>query len=123
MLGSAFENETLGRLFRRKRHELIRDRRKLRNVEIHSLYSSSNISKGLDSSVTIVTRLRFGRPEESLFRSRQVHTICFLCETPRPRLGTTQPPVHWIPREPSHEVKRPRRETVLLTTSTSKIKN
>lgn len=93
LLLNAFQNEGLGRLLARKRHELISSGSKLRNVGIHSLYSS-NIIRGQDSSVTVVTLLHFGRPRNC----GSVPSRCIRSISSAKRPG------------PSHEVKLRRRE-------------
>jgi hypothetical protein len=40
-----FENRELGRILETKEDEIIAERRKLNNVELHNLYSSPNIIK------------------------------------------------------------------------------
>jgi hypothetical protein len=46
----AFENSMLRRIFGPKRDEVIRERRKLYNRELHNLYSSANIIRYIKSS-------------------------------------------------------------------------
>jgi hypothetical protein len=44
-----FENRVLGRIFGAKRVDVTKDWRKAYNVELHNLYSSSNINKIIKS--------------------------------------------------------------------------
>jgi hypothetical protein len=44
-----FENTVLGRIFRPKRDEVIECWRKLRNEELHNLYSSPSITREIKS--------------------------------------------------------------------------
>jgi len=44
-----FENRVLRRIFEPKRDEVIREWRKLRNVELNDMYSSSNIVRVIKS--------------------------------------------------------------------------
>jgi len=60
------------------------------------------------SSVSIVNRLRAGRPG---FDSRQKQKFHLFSTSSRPTLGPTQPPTQWVPRSHSLGVKRLRRET------------
>jgi hypothetical protein len=47
----------------------------------------------------------------------------FSLTTPRPALGSTQPPIQWVPGALSLEVKRPGRETDHSLPSSAKFKN
>jgi hypothetical protein len=44
-----FENRVLGRIFRRKREQVTRGKRKLHNEELHNLYSSPYIARTIKS--------------------------------------------------------------------------
>jgi hypothetical protein len=72
-----------------------------------------------DSSVSIVTRLRAGRPG---FDSGQGKRI-FLVTVSRPAVGPTQPPIQWAPGAVSPGVKRPGREADHSHPSNAVVKN
>jgi len=59
-------------------------------------------------SVSIVTKLRAGRPE---FGSRQVQGLFLLITASRPALGPSQHPTRWVSAAPSPELKLPGRES------------
>ena len=46
---TVFENKVLRKISGAKRHEIIREWRKLHNAELHALYSSPNIIRNLKS--------------------------------------------------------------------------
>jgi hypothetical protein len=73
-----------------------------------------------DSSVSIVTRLRTGRPK---FDSRKRQGLFLLAAASRPDLGPTQPPIQWIPEALSLGLRRPGREAGHSPTSSAKVKN
>jgi len=53
--------------------------------------------KSRDSSVSLVTRLRDGRSERSGFDFRWGLRIFIFTTASRPALGSTQPPILWVP--------------------------
>jgi len=59
-----------------------------------------------DSSVTLVTRLRAGRPG---FDSWQEQGLSLFTTASIPALRPTQPPLQWVPGRFSTGVKRPAR--------------
>jgi hypothetical protein len=69
-----------------------------------------------DSSVGIVTTLRPGR---SGFDSRQELGIFLFATSSVPTLGSTQPPIQWVPAVLSPGVKRPGREAHHLPQSST----
>jgi hypothetical protein len=71
------------------------------------------------SSVSIVTRLRAGRPG---FDSRQWQGLLFAIAS-RPALRSTHPPFQWVPKYLPSEVKRPWREADHSPPSTTEVKN
>jgi hypothetical protein len=73
-----------------------------------------------DSSVSIATRLRTGRPG---FDSRQRLAIFLLTTASRPVLEPTQPPIQWVPWALSLGVKRLGREADNLPPSSAEVKN
>jgi hypothetical protein len=86
----------------------------------HFRLSRKTGSRG--SSVSIVTRLRDGRPG---FESQQSHGFFFLATASRPALGPTQPPIQWAPVVPSPGTKEPPpgREAHQSPPSTAEVKN
>jgi hypothetical protein len=72
------------------------------------------------SSVSIVTRLRNGRPA---FDSRQGQGFSFFATASRPALGPTQTLIQWVPRAISPGVKRPGREGDHSFPSSAEVKN
>jgi hypothetical protein len=64
--------------------------------------------------------LHAGRPEFD-FRQGKVHILC--SAVPRPALGRTQSPIHWIPGNLSPGAKRTGRESDHSPTSSAEVKN
>jgi hypothetical protein len=78
------------------------------------------IHKGLDSSVSIVNRLRAGRP---WFFPRKGQRMFLFTTAPRPALGQTQPPNQNVKGALSLKVKRPGREADHSPVVNADIKN
>jgi hypothetical protein len=70
------------------------------------------------SSVSTVTRLRSGRPE---FNSQRLQGLP--PNASRQTLGSTEPPVQWVPGTLSPEVERPGREADQSSTSSAEVRN
>jgi hypothetical protein len=58
-----------------------------------------------------------------VFDSREEKEICFFSITSRPALGSTQPPIQWIPEAVSSGVKRQGREADHTPPSGAEVKN
>ena len=65
-----FENKVLRKLFGAKKDEITREWRKLHNAELHALYSSPNIIRGLKSR-----RLRWAGHVTCMEQSRNAYRI------------------------------------------------
>jgi hypothetical protein len=65
-----FENRVLRRIFGSKRHEVMREWRKLHNEELHNLYLSPNIIRQTKSS-----RMRWAVHVACMGEERKVHNI------------------------------------------------
>ena len=67
-----FENEVLRKIFGAKKDEITGEWRKLRNAELHALYSSPNIIRSLKSR-----RLRWAGFVARMEQSRNAYVIEF----------------------------------------------
>jgi hypothetical protein len=78
------------------------------------------LCRSRDSSVGIATSLRAGR---SGFDSRQGLGIFLFATASRPAVGSTQPPMQWVPGALSPEVNRQGREADHSSQSSAEVKN
>jgi hypothetical protein len=132
-------------MLRPKGEEITKERRKLRNEELHSLKTSQNVVRAMKSSrirwVVHVERmgpmrsaykilvgqlsgtaLVYGLDDQG-FESWQGLRIFLFSTVSRTALGPTQPPIQWVPAALSLRVKLPRREADHSPPSSAEVKN